>query len=558
MGPKTKLSRELLELKYLQKGESFKEGMSRVANVLKDSPEHFEHFRSLLLTQSFLPGGRIQSSIGAARQVCSHNCFVLQTIPDSMSGIMDTATKAAHTMRLGGGVGYDFSSLRPRNSIITSLDSASSGPISFMHIFDSICYTISSAGHRRGAQMAVLRVDHPDIEEFIHAKNGTGALKNFNMSVGVTHKFMKAVEDGTPFDLVFDDRVYRTVNARNLWEMIMRSTWEYAEPGVLFIDTINERNNLHEVEYIAATNPCGEQPLPPNGACLLGSFNLTKYVDSGRFDYKGFSRDIPAAIRAMDNVIDVASYPLEEQREEARSKRRMGIGVTGVANAIEALGKPYGSPEYIRVQDRILRILRDVSYQTSTLLAKEKGSISKKYVKSIQSSWTYKQLPLHIRNDIDKYGIRNSHLISIAPTGTISLCADNVSSGIEPTFSIKQDRAVNTDDGPIVTTLVDYGVATFGTRPKTTDECTIDDHINVLLSASRWVDSAVSKTCNVGDEITFEEFKDVYLSAYRGGAKGLTTFRAAGALRGILSRNEEDSEGAACLYNPETGEKSCD
>ena len=323
-GPTLPISEEIHAMKYRGKGESFKEAMTRVAEALKDNETHFNNFRTILYNQRFLPAGRVQSAMGAPRRVTPYNCFVSTTIEDSMDGIMDAAKRAAETMRLGGGIGYDFSTLRPKGTLIKSLESKSSGPISFMGIFDAVCKTIASAGHRRGAQMGVLRVDHPDIEEFIKAKRNHTELTGFNISVGVTDKFMTAVKEGTDFDLVFNDEVRKTVDARALWDMIMRSTWDWAEPGILFIDRINQKNNLHYCEKIAATNPCGEQPLPPNGACLLGSFNLTKYVlehdDKYVFNMNQLRNDIPHVVRAMDNVIDRATYPLKEQEEEAKTK----------------------------------------------------------------------------------------------------------------------------------------------------------------------------------------------------------------------------------------------
>jgi ribonucleoside-diphosphate reductase alpha chain len=305
MGPTLPISEEVHALKYRQSGESFREAMSRIADALKDDQSHFDAFREILFDMRFLPAGRVQAAVGAARRVTPYNCFVAPTIPDSMNGIMDVAKYAAETMRLGGGIGYDFSTIRPRKDRIASLDSEASGPVSFMAIFDSLCGTIASAGHRRGAQMGVLRVDHPDIEEFIRAKQNSSRLTNFNISVGITDHFMRCVSSGEPFALMFDGRVHRTVDAKALWNEIMRSTWDWAEPGVLFIDTINRMNNLSWCEQITATNPCAEQPLPPNGACLLGSFNLVRYIvkdaaTGHEFNWDQFVKDIPIVVRAMD------------------------------------------------------------------------------------------------------------------------------------------------------------------------------------------------------------------------------------------------------------------
>lgn len=418
-GPKSVISKEVLEMKYLLKGETFKEGCTRVASSLSDNHDHFLEFREALLEQRFLPAGRIQASMGAPRETTPYNCFVSRTIEDSMSGITTALAEAAETMRLGGGIGYDFSTLRPKGDTIVSLDSKSSGPLSFMNIYDALCKTISSAGHRRGAQMGVLRVDHPDIEEFIQAKTNSGNLTMFNISVGITDKFMEAVKKDTMFDLVFEGRVYKQVRAKNLWEKILRNTWDWAEPGVLFIDRINKKNNLYYCETISATNPCGEQPLPPYGACLLGSFNLTKYITEEGFDYGLLSKDIPNVVRAMDNIVDRAIYPLEMQKESALSKRRMGLGLTGVANAFEYLDLPYGSEEFKAELSYFMAWFRDTVYWASINLAKEKGSFPLFDKEKYLESEFIKTLPFYIKEEIRNHGIRNSHLLSIAPTGTI-------------------------------------------------------------------------------------------------------------------------------------------
>ena len=580
-GPTIGISEEIHKMKYRSVGETFKEAMTRVADALKDGEEHFEAFRDILYNMRFLPAGRVQSAMGAPRRVTPYNCFVSMTIEDSMHGIMEAAANAAKTMQLGGGIGYDFSTLRPHGSLIRSLDSKSSGPMSFMGIFDAVCKTIASAGHRRGAQMAVLRVDHPDIETFIRAKNNSTELTQFNMSVGVTDEFMQAVKDDADFDLVFEGQVYRTVSATALWDDILRSTWDWAEPGILFIDRINKKNNLHYCETIAATNPCGEQPLPPNGACLLGSFNLVKYVkhngiqsgDKATFDFEKLKADIPHVVRAMDNVVDRAVYPLPAQEKEAKDKRRMGLGVTGVANAIEALGFPYGSPDFMDTMEEIMRTIRDGCYRASIDLAKEKGPFPLYSHKLLDSDFA-QTLPGDIRNDIGEYGIRNSHLLSVAPTGTISLSADNVSSGIEPVFSHYYDRTIQTFDGPRVERVEDYGVREFGVKGMAADALSVFDHVRVLNLASKYVDSACSKTCNVGDDVTWEQFKDVYMQAYDGGSSGCTTFRASGKRFGILNASTsedaaietvvepdafvDEKEGGACYFDPATGLRTCE
>lgn len=883
-GPQVPYSQELHAQKYRGSGESFRGAMNRIAAALKDDDQHFADFRDTLLGMRFLPAGRIQSAMGSTRQVTPYNCYVSGTIQDSfVSGegsIMERATEAAATMRMGGGIGYDFSTLRPRGDLIRKLQSHSSGPISFMHIFDSICKCIASSGHRRGAQMGVMRVDHPDIEEFIHAKQpgkdvqplwdlvselpdgseksqliqslqSTLKLTGFNVSVAVTDKFMECVASGEPFPLTFEGRTYREVDARALWDAIMRGTWDWAEPGVLFIDAINRMNNLWYCEKIAATNPCftgdtkvwtaygektfkelaasgasvpvltedqdgrlvykmmrnprvtqrqaklvevtvrahngelstvrctpqhvfflkdggkreasqltagdriesvyrykansrgyltlsngretvmehhvacefkhgrrpqypeehahhvngilwdnapenielvngsdhnsahmrgernpmvrypernpfrttkfsgkangrwrddvstariaelraqglsfdaiarevgcskytaqkrltdnhvvvsvkelsevedvycgtvdstarffvslgdhgvlvsncGEQPLPPYGACLLGSFNLVKYIykdGAGRyaFDWDQYREDIPQVVRAMDNVVDRAIYPLPQQKQEAKDKRRMGLGITGLANAAEALGHEYGSPAFLAFEAEVLDTLRDESYLASAHIAKVKGSFPKFDKDKYLQGQFIKTLREDVRDAIAKYGIRNSHLTSIAPTGTISLCADNVSSGIEPVFAYSFDRTVIEFSGPRVETVEDYGARVFGVRGKACSRVTVQEHVAALTVAAQRVDSAVSKTCNVPSDISWEDFKNVYVSAWEGGAKGCTTFRLGGKRSGILVVKDDGGEPEAdapaeepasqCRIDPATGRRECE
>jgi len=568
MGPTVPLSKELHQMKYRTKGETFRESTSRLANALKDSEEHYHQFKRILRDMRFLPGGRVQAAIGAPKTVTPYNCFVSLDIPDSMAGIMQAVAEAAETMRLGGGIGYDLSSIRPRGDNIVSLASPASGPVSFMQIFDATCKTISSSGHRRGAQMAVLRVDHPDIEEFVRSKQDGTSLTAFNISVGVTDKFMACVENNKDFELTFQGRTYKKVNARSLWDEIMRSTWDYAEPGVLFIDRINQDNPANYCEEIKATNPCGEQPLPPHGACLLGSFNLTKYLmwdgnGNIHFDYNQLAQDVPPVVRAIDNVIDIATYPLPQQRNEAQRMRRMGLGITGLANAGELLGYPYGTPGFIQFEERVLKTLVTNAYSASADLAKEKGPFPMwnrdKYGATVKNG-PWANLSEEIKKKCILQGLRNSHLISIAPTGTISLCADNISSGIEPVFSHGFERVIQTFEGPRVEEVKDWAYANHNFKGKKADECSIDDHLNVLLTAQKWVDSACSKTCNVGDDVSWDEFKNVYWKAYRGNAKGCTTFRAAGLRMGILTdtkSSEEAEENLACTLD-EYGNRTCE
>ena len=560
-GPSLPLSDEIDAQKYRQTGEDFYSKVVRIADSLKDSPEHFEDFKDALRHMRFLPAGRVQNAMGAARQTTAYNCFVSGIIEDSMDSIMERATAAAETMRRGGGIGYDFSKLRPRGELIKSLQSRSSGPVSFMGIFDAVCQTIASSGHRRGAQMAVLRVDHPDIEQFITAKHDSTTLTGFNISVGVTDEFMRCLENQTPFQLKFDGKVYSEVDPVALWDMIMRSTWDWAEPGVLFIDQINNMNNLWYCEDISATNPCGEQPLPPQGACLLGSFNLVKYIENTEFNLDQYKRDIHTVVRAMDNVIDRTIYPLPEQQAEAKAKRRMGLGVTAMANAGEMLGLPYASAQFNDFARLALETLRNETYSCSADLAAEKGSFPLYDAEKYNQGKFIKTLPKRVRDKIKENGIRNSHLTSIAPTGTISLTADNVSSGIEPPFSLYYDRTIQQFDGHQIERVEDYAYRQ-GIVGRTANEISADEHVDVLILSSLRVDSAVSKTCNVGDNVTYDEFKELYVKAWRGGCKGITTFRASGKRYGILNevkpKADEQPKAEACFIDPATGAKSCE
>ncbi len=577
-GPTLPISQEIDAQKYRQEGESFEQSIERLTTIVR--PQIRNAVFDLLVRQRFLPGGRIRNAVGADKLVTAFNCYVMQDIPDSLEGIMDIAKAGAMTMKMGGGTGYNFSKIRPKGDLIQSVGSMASGPVSYMHIYDATCATVKSAGERRGAMMFVLRVDHPDIEEYIAVKTQQGILTNANLSIAVTKEFMQAVESDGDFNLTFEGRVYRTVKATELWDKIMQATWDWAEPGVLFIDRINEANNLWYCETISATNPCAEQPLPENGACLLGSFNLVKYVyeDQGawKFDYQLFRTDIPFAVEFLDSVIDSTIYPLEAQKQEALNKRRMGIGVTGVANAIERLGYEYGSISFLNELSNILTVLRDTAYIASARLAKDKGAFplfdAQKYLMG-EFAMT---LPSPVRLLIGTYGLRNSHLLSIAPTGTISLCADNVSSGIEPVFTHEYNRVINTVDGQITETVQDYAYRVWGIKGKAVPDLKPEDHIRVLAVAQKYTDSAVSKTVNIGAEVTYDEFKDVYLAAYRAGAKGCTTFRANGKRMGILQESPKEevgtvlpsdvptipglelSEGTACTFDPNTGRKTCE
>ena len=837
-GPQLPFSDHLHSSKYRAPGESFEESQDRVSAALTLCPEQYQATRDVLRGMRFMAGGRVQSACGSPKLVTPYNCFVSGTIADSFvhgeGSIMDRAKEAATTMRMGGGIGYSFSTLRPRGATIRKLGSVSSGPVAFMDIFNAVCHCTASSGNRRGAQMGVLRVDHPDIIEFINAKQNTDRLTGFNVSVAVTDEFMRAVEAGGTFDLRWGGEVWETIDARTLWETVMRSTYQWAEPGVLFIDAINRENNLGYCETIVATNPCftgdtrvwtaehgqvafrdllgetlhvltqteegrlvyrvmsnirrtkqnarlvrvnfdngtslrctpshefflrdgrvksakdlaqgdslcsvyryranskgymrlsngvsaplehhvpfedveglgntingikhdnrpgnlrlmyagdhlrhhmegdqnplrrmpdrnpmkldldctrgekngrwradlcteamiemreagfsyrdvakqfgcspytarkrvldanhrivsveflderedvfcgtvddpthrffvslgdhdgvlvancGEQPLPPNGACLLGSFNLAQYMrltePSWAFDWDRFRADIPLIVRAMDRVVDTARFPLEAQREEALAKRRMGLGITALANAGEALGRDYGTDEFLTFEMSVLMCLRDEAYRASVQLARELGPFPAFRAEEYLARPFIRRLPKDIQEGIARWGVRNSHLLSIAPTGTISLCADNVSSGIEPVFSYRQRRVVKTTDGQEEHELEDYGVRVFGVRGRRAEDVHPLEHLKVLAVAQEYVDSSVSKTINVPKDIPWEDFKDVYMQAWRTGCKGCTTYRP-GKRGAVLTSVDEEAAPraeAACSIDPVTGRQSCE
>jgi ribonucleoside-diphosphate reductase alpha chain len=563
--------------------------MNRVAKAMSDDDGHYHAFREVILDQRFMPAGRVQAAMGSPKGVTPYNCYVSGNIPDSFvtrdnpeqSSIMHRAEQAATTMRMGGGIGYNFSGLRPDGALIHKLLSRSGGPLSFMPIFDKVCGATSSYGNRRGAQMGVLNVDHPDIIKFINAKHNGDALTGFNISIGITDEFMEAKYAGKPFDLRFGGEVYQTVDASELWEMVMRSTWDWAEPGVLFLDRINKLNNLWYCETILATNPCGEQPLPPFGACLLGSFNLVKYLVNGPggygFDWDRLAADIPEVVRAMDNVVDRAVYPLPEQEREAKSKRRMGLGVTGMANAFEAMGMPYGSFEFVAMENRLLAFITRHCYIASAHLAAEKGAFELYDERYLEGEF-FKTLDHDVQDLIRRNKLRNSHLTSIAPCGTISMSADNISSSIEPVYKWQQQRTVIMNGGPEAVDLYDYGFASLRVRGRRTSmgEVTAKEHVDVLVAAQRHVDSAVSKTVNCDGSMPWAEFKAIYDDAYAGGAKGCTTFNSSGKRAGLFKETPEASDlpfpaqgwgqgvtetltgGPTCEWDPATGRRSCE
>jgi ribonucleoside-diphosphate reductase alpha chain len=536
-----------------------------------------ESFYRALESFKFIPAGRINAGAGTGgRKVTLFNCFVMGTLEDSLPGIYDGLKDAVLTMQQGGGIGYDFSTLRPKGAEVKGVASDSSGPLTFMDVWDSSCRTIMSAGVRRGAMMATMRCDHPDIEDFISAKRDPARLRMFNMSVLVTDKFMAAVKNNEKFDLEFNGKVYKTINAKSLWDKIMSATYNYAEPGVIFIDRINKMNNLNYCETIAATNPCGEQPLPPYGACLLGSINLVALLDD--FDYsineRSLQSTVAVAVRMLDNVVDVSKFPLPQQEEEAKNKRRIGLGVTGLADALALAGIVYGSDEAVAWTDKIMKMISVAAYQASIDLAKEKGAFPLFDAEKYLATENMKGMPRHIRSQIKEHGIRNALLTSIAPTGTISLYAGNVSSGIEPIFALSYERKVMQKDGSKITEVVeDYGVTKFkrdnvGVKLPasfvTAQTLTPSAHVRMQAAAQRWVDSSISKTINCPEDIDFDSFKQVYMDAYDTGCKGCTTYRPNDVTGSVLTATEEGQveEGGACeiKYDEETGQlmRSCE
>jgi ribonucleoside-diphosphate reductase alpha chain len=529
-----------------------------------------QEFAHALAGHKFLPAGRILAGAGTGRAVTLFNCFVMGTIADSMDGIFSALREAALTLQQGGGIGYDFSTLRPKGALVKGVGADASGPVSFMEVWDAMCRTIMSAGSRRGAMMATLRVDHPDIEDFIDAKRTPGRLSNFNLSVLVSDAFMAAVKADADWDLVFGDKTYRTIKAKALWERIMRSTYDYAEPGVIFIDRINSANNLAYCETIAATNPCGEQPLPPYGACLLGSINLAKLIrhpfeENAALDMAELERLTATAVRMMDNAIDVSRFPLPEQQAEAVAKRRIGLGVTGLADALIFCRVRYGAPESLDMIRTWLAAISHAAYRASMELAREKGAFPLFDAGEYLARPHIAALPDDIRDGIARFGIRNALLTSIAPTGTISLFADNVSSGIEPVFAFSYNRKVLQPDGSKrEETVSDYAFRAFEDRfgegaalPGyfvTAQTLAPADHLAVQAAAQPYIDSAISKTINVPAAISFEDFAHVYREAYESGCKGCTTYRPNDVTGSVLSVEEPKAIAAEAVTARDGGE----
>ena len=529
-----------------------------MAESVKLRSEMEERFFDALDGYGFLPAGRIIAGAGTGRNVTLFNCFVMGTIPDSMEGIFEMLKEAALTMQQGGGIGYDFSTLRPMGTLVKGVGSDASGPLSFMDVWNAMCKTIMSAGSRRGAMMATMRCDHPDIEQFITAKKDAGRLRHFNVSVLITDSFMNAVFADEDWSLVWNGEIQKTIRAVELWNLIMKSTYDQAEPGVIFIDRVNERNNLAYCETIAASNPCGEQMLPPYGACLLGSINLATLIsspfgDNPVFDVGRMKTLVSTAIRMMDNVVDVSNFALEAQRDEAKAKRRIGLGVTGLADALLMMKMTYGSEESARQVEDWMRLIAHTAYWASVELAREKGAFPLFDKRKYLASPTIQDMDEDLRNAIHQHGIRNALLTSIAPTGTISLFAGNVSSGIEPVFANSYTRRVLQNDGShLEEEVVDYAVALYREIFGLDSDRELPDyfvsaqtlkpmeHVRMQAAAQKWVDNSISKTINCPEDIDFEDFKEVYIQAWHSGCKGCTTFRPNPVTGSVLSVEKED------------------
>ena len=570
------ISSRIWDMKYRLKAAdgtpidgTIEDSWRRVARALasaESEPERWEPvFYEALQGFKFLPAGRILAGAGAERQVTLFNCFVMGRIADDMTAIFDNLREAALTMQQGGGIGYDFSTLRPKGAPVKGVGADASGPLPFMDVWDAMCRTIMSAGFRRGAMMGCLRCDHPDIEAFIEAKRDPGRLRMFNLSVLVTDAFMQAVKDNASWELAFEGVVYRTVSARTLWERIIRSTYAYAEPGVIFIDRINRTNNLAYCEEIFATNPCGEQPLPPYGACLLGSINLASLVRDpferdASLDMASLEALTATAVRMLDNAIDCSRFPIAAQQEEAQVKRRIGLGVTGLADALIMCRARYGSDAANALIEQWMGGLQRAVYLASAGLAAEKGVFPLYDAARYAESPTIRRLDDDVRAAIDASGVRNALLTSVAPTGTISLLAGNVSSGIEPVFSYSYTRNVLMPDGTRraetvddhayllfrrlkgdLAPLPDYFVDAQSLRPA--------DHLTVQAQAQAFVDSSISKTINCPEEMKFDDFKDVYMRAYELDCKGCTTYRPNPVTGAVLER----ASGAAARSAPPAG-----
>ena len=560
------ISQQIWDMKYRLKAadgspidkdvdDTFRRVARALAQPERDPAVWEERFFEAMSDFKFLPAGRIISGAGTERDVTLFNCFVMGAIPDDMGGIFEALREAALTMQQGGGIGYDFSTLRPKGALVKGVGADASGPLSFMDVWDAMCRTIMSAGSRRGAMMAVMRCDHPDILDFIEAKQTAGRLRMFNLSVLVTDAFMQAVKEDARWDLVFNGTVLKTLPARELWDRIMKATYAYAEPGVIFIDRINALNPLKYCETISATNPCGEQPLPPYGACLLGSVNLARMVGdpfgaNAMLDTADLSKLVTVAIRMLDNAIDVSRFPLPQQTAEAKAKRRIGLGVTGLADALIMCGARYGSAQARKLTETWMAAIRRAAYLASTEIAREKGAFALFDKDAYLGGDGTATLDADVRTAIAEHGIRNALLTSIAPTGTISLLADNVSSGLEPVFSFTYRRHILMPDGTRREEEVsDYAYRLYrrlrGQNAPLTDafvdaqNLSPRDHLVMQAAIQKYVDSSISKTINVPEGISFEDFKDIYTEAYDLGCKGCTTYRPNDITGSVLETNEK-------------------
>lgn len=542
--------------------------VSRAIAMAEKRPER-AHWRTefyrILEQFRFLPGGRILAGSGTRHQVTLLNCFVMNIGEDSLRGIFKALEEGALTLHEGGGVGYDFSVLRPEGDLIKKTGLSASGPVSFMRIWDAMCSVLLSTGARRGAMMGVLRVDHPDIEHFIEAKSHAKELRHFNVSVMVTDGFMQAVKENSDWPLVFGGREYRRINARDLWQKIIRAAYDYAEPGVLFLDTINRFNNLWYSENIVATNPCGEIPLPPYGACDLGAINLTQFVfapftKEAKLNWYDLEETTKIATRFLDNVIDVSHYPLAIQKQAAKNTRRLGLGITGLADMFVMLGIPYGSEASLKLASEIMKRIADVTWRTSIELAKEKGVFPLYKEEYLQGAFV-KTLDESIQNELAIYGIRNSHHNTIAPTGTISLLANNVSNGIEPIFKAEYERSIRRLHNEIeIYHVKDYAYQLWKNQnekeplpPAWIDihALTPEAHLSMQATMQPFIDNAISKTINIPKDFPFEALEDVYSKAYALNLKGCTVFRPNEVTGSVLKEKtaQEVALDQCCLHD---------
>lgn len=570
---KQKISQSIWEMKYryYRDGQaidqSIEDTWQRVAEAIAqaEKPAEREHWQRKFFEQlsdfKFMPGGRILAGAGTTHAVTLFNCFVMNIQEDSMTGIFDALREGALTLQQGGGIGYDFSVLRPAGAMAARTGIPASGPVSFMQIWDAMCGVLLSTGARRGAMMGVLACDHPDIEAFIEAKADAKLLRHFNVSVMVSDAFMQAVNEDAGWDLIFpgDRKVYRTVHARELWEKIIKYAYNYAEPGVLFGDTINRLNNLWYCESIRATNPCGEIPLPPYGACDLGAINLTQFVtapftEQAQIDWLKLEETVSVAARFLDDVIDVSKYPLLAQEDMAYKTRRIGLGVTGLADAFIMLGIKYGSEESIKQAREIMRRVSEISWLTSIELAKEKDPFPLYEGKYLQGEFV-QSLDSHIQQQLSEYGVRNSHHNTIAPAGTISILANNVSNGIEPVFLATYNRKVKLENNSFESYEVEnYAYHLWrekdeGMPPAWVDTTSLDPdaHLDVQGAMQPYIDNAISKTINLPEDFPFEKLSDVYSKAYQLGLKGCTVFRPNPVTGSVLSDDKSEcADGKEC------------